>query len=991
MNSKTNLVFALAVVAMLVLLGALPALAGKTEIISVSSSGTQGNSDSYEAAISADGRFVAFYSYADNIVPGDTNGMCDAFVRELATGITELISVSSTGEQGNMDSYAQSISTDGRYVTFTSRALNLVPDHMVFTDDVFVRDRVAGTTECVSVTSSGEYVGDHSYGGMISADGRYVMFDSIATSLVPDDTNRARDVFVHDRQTGVTKRISVSDTGEQGNSNSYGTGISADGLADPPIMHVAFWSMASNLVPGDTNECSDVFVCDYVGNVSSMRRVSVSSAGVQGDKGSESGGWISADGNCVAFNSWATNLVPGSVNGKVQSFVNDRSAGVTELVSVSSSGEIANKTAESRAISANGRYVVIASAATNLVPGDANGKDDVFVYDRYTDVPKLVSIAYDGAQGNDGSGSCSISGDGSLVMFQSGATNLIPSDTNGRIDVFVRNTDDVSPTVTINQASEQPDPASASPICFTAVFSEPVSGFATGDVTLSGTAGPMVATVTGSGSTYNVAVSGMTSGGTVIASIAAGVALDSAGNINWASTSTDNVVTLNTPPKNNSLSPSGGTLGASAATLTAVYSDGDGYPNIKKAYLLVNDSLGQSNATLFHYDRSANKVYLKNDANTSWGTGYTPGTNITLQNSQCFFYVKDTTVSGIGKNLTVNWRIALKSPFVSKQLNGYMCVQDVGGLSDGWDKMGVYYNLGPQVVSIAPNDDVLPIDTKTTLTGRYRDANGYNDLRKCYVLVCEDLNQVNAVFLYYDKGSNKVYLKNDSNTSWGTGYILGTDVTLSNSQCEVYVKDTTLSASAADLAVRWSFKLKASMAEKKLQSWMYATDSKGLYDGWKKVGTHFTPIAPTCVGVTPSTGKVQTGTPLVLTTEYADDNGYADIHQCFFQMGQTGSNANAVCVLYDAKQNKVFLRNDANTAWTTGYTPGTDVTLENNQCIVYVMDTTVTPSGPDNLIVDWKITLKPILIGKLLGERMYCRDNEYMNSNWKLKGYVRGR
>ncbi len=444
-------------------------------------------------------------------------------------------------------------------------------------------------------------------------------------------------------------------------------------------------------------------------------------------------------------------------------------------------------------------------------------------------------------------------------------------------------------------------------------------------------------------------------------------------------------------PSNISLAPNSGTLAADTPyTLACKYFDGDGFADISKAYLLINDSLGQANAALLMYDRVVNKVYLKNDANSSWGTGYAPGTDVIVQNSQCRLLIKDTVVSGSGSNLAVDWRVSLKSAFTAKNLNANMYVKDASGKSDGWDLMAIYYNVKPQVVSISPNAGALPIDTVTSLVSVYRDVNGYGDLRKIYMVLCEGFSQSNAMLLYYDKAANKLFLKNDANSNWGTGRVLGTDFTLSNSQCEVYVKDTTAVGVGNDLTFTWSFKLKPSMTDKNLYSWMYVTDSMGLSDGWKKMGTHFIPVAPTCVSVTPSTGKVQTGTPLVFSTEYADDNGTDDIYQCWFQMGQTGSLANSVCVMYDKKQNKVFLKNDANTSWGTGYPPGTTGTLENSQCIVYVKDTTVTPSGSDNLIVDWKITLKPTLKGKLLGQRMYCRDNEYMNSAWKLKGTVRG-
>jgi len=450
---------------------------------------------------------------------------------------------------------------------------------------------------------------------------------------------------------------------------------------------------------------------------------------------------------------------------------------------------------------------------------------------------------------------------------------------------------------------------------------------------------------------------------------------------------------VSSAPRDISLTPSGGTLGTSDDTLTSLYSDVNGASDIRRAYLLINDTTSQANAALFYYDRLANRLYLKNDANTSWGTGYALGTNVTLENSQCFLYVKDTTESTDGNNLTVNWRFQLKAAFSTKSINGYMYVQDAGGLTDGWSKMGIYNNIKPQVVSIAPNNEILPIDTPTTLTSLYRDPNGFADLRKCYMLVCENFNQANSVFVWYDKSSNKVYLKNDANTSWGTGYTASTDITLSNSQCEVYVKDTVAAGSGTDLTVVWSFRLKPIMTERNLYSWMYVTDSKGLSDGWKKVGTHYALIAPACVGVTPSTGYVETitlqaGTPQLFTTQFVDNNGYADIYKCYFQLSVTSSQANAVLLLYDAKLKKVFLKNDKNTAWSAGYAPGTNVTLENSQCTLHVIDTKVTTSDTYSLTIDWSITLKRGQFGKKLCERTYIQDTELLNSGWHVDGYV---
>jgi|GEM_PF-1585857 len=226
--------------------------------VSVASGGTQGNGDSGCPSISADGRYVAFQSYASNLVPGDTNGTWDVFVHDRLTGQTTRVSVASDGTQGNGDSECPSISADGRYVAFASLASNLVPGDTNGTWDVFVHDRLTGQTTRVSVASGGAQGNSGSWCPSISADGRYVAFQSYASNLVPGDTNGVLDVFVHDRLTGQTTRVSVASDGTQGDSYSFGSSISADGR------YVAFSSLASNLVPGDTNDKPDIFVAAAV-------------------------------------------------------------------------------------------------------------------------------------------------------------------------------------------------------------------------------------------------------------------------------------------------------------------------------------------------------------------------------------------------------------------------------------------------------------------------------------------------------------------------------------------------------------------------------------------------------------------------------------------------------------------------------------------------------------------------------------------------------
>ena len=281
----------------------------------------------------------------------------------------------------------------------------------------------------VSLSSRGsEGNGDCGYWASISADGRYVAFQSLASNLVLNDTNDVDDIFVHDRQTGQTTRVSLSSGGSEGNGHCWDASISADGR------YVAFHSLASNLVPDDTNGESDVFVHDR--QTGETARVSLSSGGTEGNSSSGSPS-ISADGRYVAFVSLATNLVPGD-NKFWDTFVHDRQTGQTTRVSMSSGGKKGNGGSGNPSISADGRYVAFNSDATNLVPGDTNGVVDVFVHDRQTGQTVRVSLSWDGSEGNDASCNPSISADGRYVAFWSDATNLVPDDTNGFPDIFVQ-------------------------------------------------------------------------------------------------------------------------------------------------------------------------------------------------------------------------------------------------------------------------------------------------------------------------------------------------------------------------------------------------------------------------------------------------------------------------------------------------------------------------------------------------------------------------
>jgi Tol biopolymer transport system component len=392
----------------------------ETTMVSVASDGSQADSWTFSPSISADGRFIAFYSLASNLTPADTNDDWDVFVHDRATGETSRMSVSSRGQQANGDSSGPSISADGRFVAFSSEASNLVrgdPPRAYGETGIFVHDRETGATSLVSVNSRGRRANKGSDSPAISAHGRFVAFRSRAVNLVRGDTNRSWDVFLHDRKTGRTRRVSVNSRGAQADGDSVAPSISADGRL------VAF-SSAASLVNADRSRAWDIFVRSW--KKGKTMRVSVRSNGRGGDRNSDLG-VISANGRVVAFMSKATNLVRGDTNRWGDIFVHDRRTGRTTRVSISSGAAEANRGSSVGEISASGRFVVFGSEATNLVENDANARTDVFVHDRQTGETTRVNISTAGEEANSYSYPyADISSDGRFVTFISSASNLVP-------------------------------------------------------------------------------------------------------------------------------------------------------------------------------------------------------------------------------------------------------------------------------------------------------------------------------------------------------------------------------------------------------------------------------------------------------------------------------------------------------------------------------------------------------------------------------------
>jgi Tol biopolymer transport system component len=393
--------------------------------------GVQADGGSSGAAISADGQHVAFVSDAANLVPGDTDGAADVFARNLRTGATRLVA----------PGYDPTISADGRYVAFSSWAADLVPGDTNDAGDIFVYDVLAGSLRRASLGADGGQADGPSFDAAISGDGRHVVFTSWATNLVPGDTNEFDDVFARDLRRGTTERVSVGAGGVQADrSDGYAwwSAVSKNGR------YVAFTSFATNLVPGDTNGASDVFLRDRRGGVTT--RVSVGTGGSQAIGGIRGFGSlrpaISDNGRFVAFESYAaTGLVADTTRHLGETYVRDVREGRTQRVGVNSAGEQGDVVGTSMvSISGDGRYVAFMSAAGNLAAGDTNDAADVFLRDLRRGTTRRVSLGAGGGQGDDMSQTwrSALSRGARAVAFTSWATNLVPGDTNGAPDIYIR-------------------------------------------------------------------------------------------------------------------------------------------------------------------------------------------------------------------------------------------------------------------------------------------------------------------------------------------------------------------------------------------------------------------------------------------------------------------------------------------------------------------------------------------------------------------------
>ncbi|MDF2812339.1 MAG: hypothetical protein K0S56_3370, partial [Microvirga sp.] len=425
---------------------------GETLLVSTGggAASAQANNSSGSPSVSDDGRYVVFSSGADNLVAGDTNGTTDVFRKDLLTGEIVRLTAPSPAqgfEEANGASTMGSVSADGRFLVFESSASNLIPNG-TSAFAVFQKNLETGAITVLSVDLNG--VSRQATGSEVSETGRYVTFESTANNLVAGDTNNAGDIFRVDTTTGIVEIVSAIGLTAQ----SQGNKVSSDAHVSTDGNYVLFTSDATNLVAGDLAG-SDVFRKDMISGT--IVRVSDNAAGTSSANGASYDTAMSSNGRYVAFSSAGTDLVTGDLNGTQDVYFKDLTT--NEIVLVSTAGDPShtqgNKASFSADVSDDGTFAVFASHATNLVGADTNGSADIFRKNVITGEILRVSDADDSThtQANADSRKPQISADGRYVLFESDASNLVAGDTNGASDLFRKDLD-TGAIIRVSTASE---------------------------------------------------------------------------------------------------------------------------------------------------------------------------------------------------------------------------------------------------------------------------------------------------------------------------------------------------------------------------------------------------------------------------------------------------------------------------------------------------------------------------------------------------------
>jgi hypothetical protein len=433
------------------------------------------------------------------------------------------------------------------------------------------------------------------------------------------------------------------------------------------------------------------------------------------------------------------------------------------------------------------------------------------------------------------------------------------------------------------------------------------------------------------------------------------------------------------------VTPSSGTSPANQSlSFTTTFSDLDGYANIQSALLLMNTSINGTYCFYGNYNQNLNKLYLLNDAGTAWLGGFAPGSSNTIENSYAKIDCAKTTVTGDGNNLTVNWQVTFKRPFIGTK-NSYLCVYDKSNAYAGWTPKGSFTITNPlSLGAVTPASGASTTNQPLSFTTTFTDTDGWQAIQ--YVLFAINTPSLNNFYGYYNQNQNKVYLINDAGTAWLGGFAPGSPNIIENSYAKLDCAKTTVTGDGNNLTVNWALSFKANsmavLGDKK--SWLFLIDDAGNSINWTQKGT-WTLTNPLSIdSLTPSSGALPANQPASFTTVFSDTDGYQNLQYCLFLINTSVYGVNCFYGYYNPQLNKLYLMNDAGTAWLGGFAPGSNNIIENSYAKIDCSKTTVSGSGP-TLTINWSVTFKSTFLGnKNAYLCLYDKNNLYVN--WLQKG-----
>jgi hypothetical protein len=440
-------------------------------------------------------------------------------------------------------------------------------------------------------------------------------------------------------------------------------------------------------------------------------------------------------------------------------------------------------------------------------------------------------------------------------------------------------------------------------------------------------------------------------------------------------------------PKVGTITPSSGSiLPNTNKTFTCTYSDADGWANIKEAYLLINTTYTVfTNTCYLYYDQNANLLYLRDDANTAWLGGYAPATSNTIQNSFVQVNCLSTTISGSTTTLTVNWNITFKSAYSGKAYNTYLKVVDDTGAYANWAKKGTYtVNTSPLVGTITPSSGTGAANTPATFTATFSDSEGWQNIQYVYFLMNTSASGISCPYLYYNQNTNLLYLRNDANTAWLGGYAPGSANAIENSYAKLDCAGTTVTGSGTTLTVSWNLITKSPFTGTK-NIYLYVRDDANAYQNWTKKGTWTIPNSkPTPGIITPQDGASKPDNFVNIVSTYQDADTWLNIQYGYLLINTSTSGLNCAYLYYNQNTNKLYLRNDATTAWLGGYAPGSNYIIENSYVKLNCAATQVIGDGT-TMTINFAVSFKPTFSG-LKNCYLYVRDDANTYTTWTKKG-----